>query len=342
MSPAAFCWVALLLACGSLWAHAQDGMTLARVRARGVLWCGVDRSEAEYSSTDEHGNRSTFDLDLCKAVAVAALGPGAAVKATFYADDATSMQALADGKADVVASLSVDAERRPWHKEKAALGFSKPVLYDAVGLMVSRAGGVQRVSELAGKKICFLTETHVEERLQAWFAGHHLDLLPFPFQEEGELEAAFATGNCAALGGDLTRIAETRANMGARAHDYIILPETLGEDTLALAYRLDDSRWGQLADWTLQILLHKPAPEPSALAATPGPVANATNVSCQPGQETATATSPQLPGTRAGEIIAAVGTYSALFERDLGAGSQLHLPLRTSAASPRPCSATPE
>ena len=61
--------VAILACLVMVQARAQT--TVASIRTAGVLRCGIDRSEAEYSLTDEHGSRIAFDQDVCKAVAVA-------------------------------------------------------------------------------------------------------------------------------------------------------------------------------------------------------------------------------------------------------------------------------
>ena len=240
----------LFVAAGGIAAHGQaasSGETLARVRARGVLLCGIDRSEAEYSSTDEHGNRAAFDRDLCTAVAVAAMGPGARIAVTYYADDVTSMQALADGKADLIASLTVTDKPVSVEGQPLPVAFTQSVLNDATGIMVLRSSGITTAAQLSGRKICYLTETTTETHLQMWFAEHHLDLLPFPFQEEGEMEAAFVTDNCTGLAGDLTRLAQTRASTGERAGEYVLLRQTFGPDTLAMAYRSSDPAWGEAA-----------------------------------------------------------------------------------------------
>ncbi len=281
----------LMLFLGCL--HAQSATsTLDQVRARGVLLCGIDRSEAEYSSTDEHGNRAAFDRDLCRAVAVAVLGRDAHSVLTYYADDATSMDALVTGKADIIATLSVREHPVNAAGEPRAVRFSQPVLNDAVGLMVPTDSGVTRAEQLSGKKICFLTETETEAKLQTWFAAHKLDLLPFTFQEEGEMEAAFVTDNCAALGGDLTRLAQTRTSTGTRANEFRILPETFGADTLAMAFRENDVPWAALIESVPGVLLQVPQ-----------------------------STTP----TWADDVLASVGDYATMFDRDLGSGSLLKL-----------------
>ena len=352
------CWHVLLPALLLLFAwprsQAQDGATLRHVRARGFLLCGIDRSEAEYSGSDEHGNRAVFDLDLCKAVAVAALGRGAAVRATYYADDLTSREALMDGKADVIASLSVERKQELAGSVAGGfagdvaggtagrVGFTAPVLYDAVGLLVPHASGIRQAAQLSGKKICFLTETVVEDRLHLWFTAQHLDLLPFPFQEEGEMEAAFVTRNCAALGGDLTRLAQTRASTGSQASEYDLLPETLGDDTLAMAYRLDDPHWKDLVNGVRDLLIRaakeaaKQAEETAvgrSAAKAVAPAGSSTlpaspRASSLPGL-TGAGKRPELVGIREGwekEVLGATGHYKEIFERDLGEASPLRLP----------------
>ena len=302
--------------------HAQ-GDTLAKVRARGTLLCGIDRSEAEYSSTDEHGNRAAFDRDLCTAVAVAALGPNPRMIVTHYADDTTSMQALADSKADVIASLTatdkpVDAEGLPLQ-----VAFTQPVLNDATGIMVLRSSGITTAAQLSGRKICYLTETATETHLQAWFTQHHLDLLPFPFQEEGEMEAAYVTDNCSGVAGDLTRLAQTRASTGERAGEYTMLQQTFGADALAMAFRSNDAAWGEVLSATRDALLDAElsgVTKANAFATPPaGPAREWRMAANSLGERLA------LSKDWAAQVIAAVGNYSELFERDAGAKALLRL-----------------
>ena len=89
--------ILILVACGIARA-AGSSATLARVRAAGVLRCGIDVEQAEYSTADDHGNRAQFDADLCRAVAVAVLGSKARVAAKDYPDNATAMAALSAGE----------------------------------------------------------------------------------------------------------------------------------------------------------------------------------------------------------------------------------------------------
>src|SRR5262245_38020019 len=55
--------------------------TLAEIRSRGALRCGVSEGIAGFSTKDDSGRWSGLDVDFCRAVAAAALGD--ASKVTF-------------------------------------------------------------------------------------------------------------------------------------------------------------------------------------------------------------------------------------------------------------------
>jgi len=307
---------------------ADSSLTLARVRAAGVLRCGIDIEEAEYSTSDDHGDREAFDADLCRAVAVAVLGKNARVDGTRYPDDRTSMSGLGEGRVEMVASLTDDFT----HAAGTHLAFTRPVLWDGVGFLVPASSTVTRARQLSGKKICFLAETAVEESVRAWFAREHLNFVPFPFQEEGEMEAAFATGNCTALAGDRTRLAQTRAALAHHGHRTRLLPESISKDPLAAAVRGDDPQWAAIVNWVMEALIQ----------AEESGVTQANVQSMRRRAAVAQGGDPELrflfgdsrqigpalglENDWASRVIAATGDYGEIYERDLGSGSPLQLP----------------
>jgi len=134
-----------------------ESPTLARVRAAGVLRCGIDVEEAEYSTSGDHGNREAFDADLCRAVAAAVLGDNARLSVAHYPDDGAAMQGLGTGEVEMVPTLTDDFT----HSVGTHLEFTRPVLWDSVGFLVPASSSVTRARELSGRKICFLAETTV-------------------------------------------------------------------------------------------------------------------------------------------------------------------------------------
>ena len=65
--------IALLLA-GTALAGPAAADTLATVKERGKVSCGVSQGVAGFSAPDSSGNWAGFDVDFCRAVAAAALG----------------------------------------------------------------------------------------------------------------------------------------------------------------------------------------------------------------------------------------------------------------------------
>lgn len=308
-------------------ASAQAGTTVESIRKTGVLRCGIDRSEAEFSLTDEHGSRLAFDQDICKAVAVAVLGVDAKVAVKTFPDDQTSLAALRAGGVDLVASVSVDFS----HQTAAGIGFSRPVLYDGQALMVPLSSHISRAADLGGKTVCFLDGTEGADALRAWFQRQRVDFWPFPFQEQGEMEAAFVTGNCVALAGDITRLAATRLALGAEAAKYAILPELLSKDPLAVAYVSSNEDWGRVIRWTLEVLIQA---EESGVTAGNLEKTNfeRMQISQDPAVRRLVGATHELgeplglDAMWAAHVVKVVGNYGEIFERDLGSGSALKLP----------------
>jgi general L-amino acid transport system substrate-binding protein len=229
---------------------AQPSATLVRVKFSRTLACGVIREDAEYSIEDDHGSRGSFDEDLCKAFAIAAIGPKPVLKVVSFPDSASATAALRAGTVDVVADFS--------HAVTPGLRLSRQVLNDGIGFSRSSGGenrSRSRPCRKEGLKACFLTETNVEVGLRSWFDEQHLDFVPFPFQEEGEMEAAYITNNCIGLAGDVTRLVNTRLNFGSWAKEYLLLPEVISRDPLASATRDDDPQWSNVISWVIEALI---------------------------------------------------------------------------------------
>ena len=337
--------LALTATCGPAFAigfrtagRAAPESTLKRVRAAGVLACGIDQEVPEYSTSDEHGSREAFDADLCRAVAVAVLGERARIRLVNYPDDRSSMAGLQSGAVEMLPTLTDDFT----HAVGTKLQLSAPVLWDGVGLLVQAGSGVTEARQLSGKKICFIAETSTEESLRAWFDREHLDYVPFPFQEEGEMEAAFATGNCAALAGDRTHLAATGELMGQHGHAARLLAGVLSKDPLAAAVRQGDPQWAAIVAWVMEALVQaeESGVTRANVAAWHAEVSGAEGAG--PGAGSAAAPDPLvrflLGGSRqigAGlglendwvdRVIAATGNYGEIYTRDLGSGSALKLP----------------
>lgn len=84
--------ISALLALGG---HAAGATTLDFVRAHGALRCGFVETPEDWNKDDLHGALTPLDLEMCKAVAVAALGAQAKVEAKKYDSEQTPRKASA-------------------------------------------------------------------------------------------------------------------------------------------------------------------------------------------------------------------------------------------------------
>jgi general L-amino acid transport system substrate-binding protein len=301
----------------------QPASILDTVKSTGTLTCGVIREEEDYSKADTHGNRAALDRDICKAILAAVVGDKGKVVIATYPDEPTAIKALSEGKVEIIATATPNfVNRTSFH-----IGFSPVVFFDGQGFLVKKADGLKSAKDLDSKKVCFIDETTNAVYLPLYGAREKIKFFPFPFEEEGEMEAAMYTANCAAMTTDITQLANTRALFGTRAKEFELLPEVITKDPLAVAYREEDSPWANAVIGTISAIIQ--AEESSVTSANVDTVAaNNTDPSVRvyfsPLSNMATTLS--LDSTWAIRVIKAVGNYGEMYDRDLGGGSPLQIP----------------
>lgn len=293
---------------------------LDRIRAANAIHCGVVKEEEDYSRAEDHGNRAAFDIDLCKAIAVAVLGPAARLIVVSLPDEPSATDALLRGHLDLIATASPDVTNTAHD-----ITFSPVVFFDGQSVLFPNQASVRTTADLVGRKVCFLTGSVAEEGLHRYAELHHLSFIWYPFSEAGEMEAAFFTGNCDAITSDVSQLANIRAIDPRRAHEFTILPEIIRQDPLALASSASDPRFAAIIHWTVSTLVTA-----EALGVTQSNV-GAEASSLQPavqrllGERFGSGTALGLRPGWGAEVLGAVGNYGEIFTRDLGADSPLRL-----------------
>jgi general L-amino acid transport system substrate-binding protein len=301
---------------------AETGVTLRKIKAAGTLACGVNNEQPEYSLQDAHGSHALLDVDFCKALAVAVLGANAKFTIVPFQDEADALKALQSGVISVLASGSPNLV----NTTRGTFGFAPPIFYDYQGFLVNKTMGISSPQDLAGQKVCFLGGTEIEAQLEGYMRRERIKWLPFAFSEEGEMEAAFVTRNCAAVSADVTQLSYELLSFKSAAKNFAILPDVVSKDPLAPVYRLDDAQWAAIVNWVVNALIQ--AEESGITQANLAAMMKSNDIVIQRllGVQRGYGQFLGLDDAWATRTIAAVGNYGEMFERDLGSGSERKLP----------------
>jgi general L-amino acid transport system substrate-binding protein len=309
-----------LFAAASGTAHAVAGDILVQVKSRGTLRCGVSEGIAGFSVRDSSGRWTGLDADFCRAVAAAALG--SAEKVEFVPLSAAArFPALISGQVDLLVRNTTWTLGR-----EANLGvhFAGTLYYDGGAIMVPRKSGISSIAQLKGAMICVEKGTTYVEHLADYFGSKKLAYQPLIIESLDSVTAAFFSGRCQAYVSDRTQLAAIRARAPGGPNGYIILPDNISKEPLGPVVRRGDEQWLTLVEWVLFTLI-----EAEELGITRENVRSIRDTKANPGWESFLASSKKVAkalGVNADwvvQIIASVGNYGEMYERNFGRQSGL-------------------
>jgi general L-amino acid transport system substrate-binding protein len=309
------------LAIGLLSADLSDAQTLKTVRERGTLNCGVSQGLMGFSSVDEKGTWTGFDVDFCRAVAAAIFDDPA--KVTFVPLDAGSrFTALQSNKIDVLSRNSTWTISR---EGSLGLMFAGIAYYDGQGFLVRRDAGIDSALQLGGKTVCTQTGTTTELNLSDYFLAHDMDLKVLALGTAEETLKAYDDRRCEVLTSDVSQLYAERLKL-ASPDSHIILPEVISKEPLGPAVRQGDDLWFNLIKWTLYSLIN--AEELGVKSATIDAAVKSSNPDIRRllGVEGDFGEQLGLSKDWAARAMRAVGNYGEIYERNVGTQSKLSIP----------------
>jgi general L-amino acid transport system substrate-binding protein len=305
------------------------GGVLAAVQDRGVLNCGVNNAVPGFGFVDANGAFVGFDIDFCKALAAAVLDDPEAVEYVAL----TAQQrftALQSGEIDVLIRNTTWTSSRDGGEGST---FLTTTFYDGQGMMVTADSGFTSIDDMTDTTICVLSGTTTELNLATRMAG--ITHEPLTFEDNEQIQAAFAAGQCDGWTSDKSQLAGVRSAWPADAggpESLVILEETFSKEPLGPVVLDGDSQWAQIVDWVVISTI---------LAEELG--IDSTNVDSFADTENAeirrllgldittdSGTAPFDPGLGlatdfVAKIIAAVGNYGEIYDRNVGPGTPLGL-----------------
>ena len=142
-----------LIAAGIGFAFASSGasaQTLALVKQRGQVLCGVTPNVAGFALPDQQGNWTGLDVDYCRGIAAAVLGDAKKVK-FVPVDTASRFEMLKTGGIDVLIRVTTWTLSRD---SSQSLDFEATNYYDGQSFMVRKKLNIKSAAELNGASIC--------------------------------------------------------------------------------------------------------------------------------------------------------------------------------------------
>ena len=226
---------------------AGGGPTFQQVSDRGVLRCAGNQSVPGFGYINPDTNEfEGFDIDFCRAVAVAVLGdPNAIeVRPTTANERFPVLQA---GEVDVLFRNTTWTISRD---TSLGLEFGPTTFYDGQGMMVRAADGITTLEDLDGGTICVQSGTTTEKNLADVFRARGIDFTPLVFDGADPTREAYEQGQCDGFTTDKSGLVSQLVLLSDPAA-HIILEETMSKEPLAPAVRHGDNNWFDIVKWTV-------------------------------------------------------------------------------------------
>lgn len=303
-------------------AGATASVTLENVKAKGFIQCGVSQGVPGFSNADANGVWSGIDVDACRATAAAIFGDEQKVRFTPLSAR-ERFTALQSGEVDIL------SRNTTWtYTRDASLGvdFTAVNFYDGQGFMIRKDLGVTSARDLDGATVCTEQGTTTELNMADFFRKNRLSYVPVVVQKADEALSAYDSGRCDVYTTDKSGLAAHRTKL-ANPSDHLILDETISKEPLGPAVRHGDNQWKDIVTWSLFVQVNA-----EEMGITSANVAQIKAQTSDPevrrllGAEGNMGASLGLSADWAYNIIAKVGNYGEVFERNVGPSTPVALP----------------
>ena len=302
-------------------AAAEAAPTLDKIKQAGTVVCGVNTGLAGFGQPDSQGRYSGFDVDICKAIAAAALGdPGKVKYVPLTAQQ--RFTALQSGEVDVLSRNTTHTLQRD---AELGLNFGPVVFYDGQGFMVPKKLNVKSAKELDGATICVQPGTTTELNLADYFRANNKTFKPLVIEKLDEVVAAYLSGRCDVFTTDRSGLAAVRTARVPNPDDHVILPDVISKEPLAPAVRQGDDHWADVVRWVVYALINAEEKGITSKNVDEKLKSDDPDVKRLLGSTPGMGKALGLDEKWAYNAIKSVGNYGEIFERNVGKESPLKL-----------------
>ncbi|MDX1319126.1 MAG: amino acid ABC transporter substrate-binding protein [Oceanospirillum sp.] len=300
--------------------NASAADTLASVKERGFVQCGVTTGVPGYSNPDDKGNWKGMDVDVCRGIAAATLGDADKVK-YIPLNAKERFTALQSGEIDVLSRVTTWTLTRD---SSLGLNFAGVTYYDGQGFLINKNLGVKSALELDGASICIQSGTTTELNAADYFRENKMQFEPVVFDTADQTVKGFEAGRCDVLTSDQSQLYALRIKL-SNPSSAMILPEIISKEPLGPVVRQGDDAWFNVVKWSLFAMIN--AEELGLTSKNIDGKKNSKNpnIARFVGSEGIKGTGLALSDNWAYNIVKQVGNYGEAFDRNLGMSSPLKI-----------------
>lgn len=288
--------------------------TLEKVRERGFLICAASDSLDGFSSQDENGVWTGFDVDICRAIAAATLGDADLVEFRLLPGYSRFAQ-LQDGDIDVV------SRNASWTMERDVRYGARYVttsFFDGQSFLVSADKGIVSAFELTDVTVCVIDSGDARDNIRKFFFANQAEYRELIYEELDDLSIAYAAGRCDAVAGPVSFLQSLRRSLPDPSK-HRIMPEYISKSPFGPTVREGDDQWADIVRWTIFTLINAEELGVNSLNLQSMMSAHTPAIRRLLGLEQDFGKPLGLKPDWMATVIASVGNYGEIFERHFGA-----------------------
>jgi polar amino acid transport system substrate-binding protein len=201
---------------------------LADIKHKGQLVCGVLGTDEPMSFVDPQTRTIIgYDVDLCRVVA-RKLGVTATIKQVAVEARIPELQ---QGRVDILSATLTHTRER-----EAVIAFSLTTFVTGQKVMVRRDSGITTLAQLAGKKVVTAKGGTQEPNIRK--AVPTVDVVTF--ETAPQALVALQQHKAAGFVNDEVSLNDAYSKLGPAQKDYVILPQSISTEVVAMGLRKDE------------------------------------------------------------------------------------------------------
>lgn len=292
---------------------APPGPTLQTVRERGFLRCATTDPVAGFAQPGAEGRWTGFDVDFCRAVAVAIFNDASKMEFVPLTGEARFAQ-LQTGEVDLIARNGPWTMRRDTGYGAHYVGIS---FYDGQAFMVPQSLGAVSAYELDNVSVCVIDGGEEQANVREFFFATQASYAEVPYDDREDLAVAYRSGLCNAVSAPASWLNAIRRALPEPA-THRILPERISKGAFGPVVREGDEQWYDIVAWTLHTLINAEEAGVSSFNVQSLAAAKTLRIRRLLGLEGVFGPGIGLEPDFMANIIRAVGNYGDIFERHFG------------------------